>query len=177
MTNKPYIQADNGIDPIPAESHQSPRTKLANKAVLVAMLVIALSLGLIMKWAFQSETVIDVKQQPFPVRTIREHPTAAGVVFVKANLCKTQDVQGQVRVSFVSESREIFLPLAPEKLDKGCINQEIPVLIPYEIPAGVYKIKFRATYNLNPLKKGIVEEFTTKEVTIDPSTAKVNPAP
>lgn len=164
------------LDPIPEPPHQTGRSKLANWIVVGALVLIALSLGVFFKWATANENVLEVKNSPFPVRTIREHPTASGVVILNINVCKNSDVVGQTRVSFVSSSREIFLPMSEEKLPKGCLDQEIPILIPKEMPADTYKIKFRVTYDLNPLKKNITDEFESKEFIVDPVTVSPKPA-
>jgi hypothetical protein len=97
------------------------------------------------------------------------------------NLCKNTDAVGKVRTSFVSQSREIFLPVSDEKLPKGCLNnQEVPVLIPKDLPPDTYKVTFRVTYDLNPVKKSVVNEFESRSFVVDPPTSTdtttVNPA-
>lgn len=132
-----------------------------------AIAIIALVVGIFLYWSFQPDKVLQVNNSPFPVRTIREHPTADGVVILKVDLCKHSGTVGQVRTSFVSESREIFLPLGKEQLPKGCLKQEVPVLIPTDTPEGKYKIKFSVTYQINPIKRS-VEVFETREFVVDP---------
>lgn len=163
VNNQPY-----DIDPIPEPTHPTKTSKIVNWLVVAALVVIAIGIGIILKWATANENVLEVKNAPFPVRTIREHPTAGGVVLLNVDVCKNTDVEGKVRVSFLSESREVFLPLSDEALPKGCLQREIPVLIPKDITPGTYKVKFRVTYDLNPLKKGIVDEFESKEFIVDP---------
>lgn len=165
VNNQPY-----DIDVIPEPAHPPKSTKVINYIIVAALLLVALSLGLLFKWALADENVLRVNNSPFPVRTIREHPTASGVVILNVDLCKNTNAVGQTRTSFVSSSREIFLPVQEEKLPKGCLKQEIPVLLPKDIIPDTYKIKFRVTYDLNPLKKGIVDEFESKEFVVDPVT-------
>lgn len=170
MNKLPENYQPNGIDAIPEPTHPKKSTKVANYVAVVSLVLVALALALFMKWSFASEDVLKVNNSPFPVRTIRQHAETGGVVILTVDLCKNTAVEGMTRTSFVSETREIFLPVAPEKLPKGCLkNQEVPILVPKDLPADTYKIKFRATYDLNPLKKGIVSEFESKSFQIDPS--------
>lgn len=160
----------NGIDPIPEQEEQSTKSKVVNWVVVGALLLIALSIGVFFKWATANENVLVVKNAPFPVRTIRDHPTGGGVVFLNVNVCKNSDIEGQTRMSFVSPSREVFLPVQPERLPKGCLDREIPIIIPKDLTPDTYVIKFVVTYNLNPLKQGITDEFESKEFVVDPIT-------
>lgn len=147
VNNQPY-----DIDVIQEPAKQSKKSKLVTWLVGAALVVIAISLGIFFKWASVDQHVLVVRNSPFPVRTIREHPTANGVVILNVDICKNTDTVGQVRTSFVSRTREVFAPLAEEKLPKGCLDEEVPVLIPEDLPAGTYKVKFRATYDLNLLR-------------------------
>jgi hypothetical protein len=151
--------------------HQSNTTKRINKVVVVALVATALAILLMLKWAVASEQVLTVNKQPFPTRTIREHPTAGGVVFLTADFCKNEDVKGELRTSFVSETREVFLPISREMSEKGCRTVELPVLIPKDIEPDTYRIKMRITYDINPLKQNVVQEFYSYPVIIDPTTA------
>jgi hypothetical protein len=145
-------------DIVPAE-HPTKTSRVLNKVVIGGLLLAALGLGLLLLWSLQSTRVLDIRNAPFPIRTIREHPTPDGVVILSVDYCKLQDVPGQVRTSYVSNSREIFLPLGDEKTPKGCHNSEYPVLIPVSTPPDTYRIKFHVVYRLNPLKPTVVEEF------------------
>lgn len=149
--------------------HPTRTTRWTNRVVVAALIVIALGLGLMLHWSLADTNVLKVNNSPFPVRTIRQHAEQGGVVILNVDVCKNSSVQGKTRTSFVSETREVFLPVADEKLPKGCLNQEVPILVPKDLPADTYKIKFRVTYDLNPLKKGVVNEFESKSFEIDPS--------
>jgi hypothetical protein len=144
----------------------SNTTKTINKVIIGALVLIAIGIGVVLTWAFQSSDVLIVNNSPFPTRTIRDHPTAGGVVILDADYCKKQDITGKMRTSFVSSSREVFLPLADERLEVGCKRQEVPIIIPKELPPDTYKIKFRATYDINPLKQNIPVEFESRPVEI-----------
>lgn len=162
MSDAPAVQ--------PTE-HEGPtkKDKFLSKFALGALLLTAVVIVLMFFWATDNSKVLDIKNAPFPTRTIREHPTAGGVVILDVDYCKNRNIEGDLRMSFVSASREIFLPMTKEKGPKGCTKTEFPVLIPKEIPADTYKIKFRVDYDLNPLKQNVREEFETQPIVIDES--------
>lgn len=143
-------------------------TKIANKIIYGALVVVALSIALVLSWSFQSENVVKVNNEPFPTRTIREHPTAGGVVILTLDYCKLQEAEGNLIISFVSPSSVYFLPERAERSEVGCTIYDYPVLIPENVPPGEYTIKFRIEYDLNPLKKGIIDEFESRPVIVDP---------
>lgn len=132
-----------------------------------ALMVTLASVGLLLFWAFQPTNILEIKNAPFPVRTIRKHPTADGVVILKVDYCKHKNVEGVVRTSFVAQSREIFLPETIDKQDAKCEVVEVPVLIPHDTPADTYKVKFRTRYKLNPLKDNVVNEFESQTFKVE----------
>lgn len=159
----------NGLDVIQQPEHQSSRSKFANWIAIGALGVILLALIPILMWSFDNRPVLEIKNSPFPTRTIREHPTADGVVFLDAEFCKNKNIDGELRISFIGNTQEVFLPLAVESGPLGCKRQEVPIAIPHEIDPGEYKVKFRVTYDKNPLKQNEVVEFESRSFIIDPS--------
>lgn len=155
------------IDTIPEPVHPAKITKFINYAIASALIVIALGLGIFLKWSLADTTVLDVKNDPFPARVVQD-PTGqtGGIVFLKIDYCKNQNVDGKIRISYVSKSREVFLPLADEKLPKGCNNQEVPVILPLSLLKDTYKIKFHVSYDINPVKRGIVADFESQPITV-----------
>lgn len=143
------------VAPIPL----TKKSRVINKVIIAGLLIASIGLGLLLMWSLQGNKVLEIHNAPFPIRTIREHPTADGVVILNVDYCKLQDAQGRVRTSYVSNSREIFLPLADERIPKGCHQGEYPVLIPINTPPDTYRIKFRIVYDVNPLKREVIEEF------------------
>lgn len=144
-------------------------SKWINRAIVAGLIAAAISVALMLSWASADTTPLEIKNAPLPTRTIREHPTAGGVIIMKADYCKHTNAQGDLRVSFVSESREFFQPLVKEQGPKGCQNVEFPVLIPIDLPPGTYRVKFRVTYDLNPLKQNVIQEFESQPVVVDPT--------
>ncbi len=165
IENQPF-----DVDVIPEPVHPTKRSKLVNYLVAAALIIVALGLLRIFVWSFDNEPVLTVNNSPFPTRTIREHPTGGGVVFLTADYCKTSDIEGDLRVSFLAQTREVFLPITKERTPKGCHKVELPIVIPKDIAPGEYKIKFRVTYDKNPLKQNEVVEFESQKVIIDPTT-------
>ena len=163
IENQPY-----DIDVIPVPEEQSTRSKVINWLIAGALVVIGLSLAILLSWATADENVIHVNNEPFPVRTIRNHPGPGGVVFLNIDLCKTANIEGTLRTSFVSNTREVFLPLANEEMDEGCFVREIPVAIPSDLEPDTYRVKFHVRYSLNPLKQAVVDEFKSSEFTVNP---------
>lgn len=147
-------------------------TRRINLIIIGALIVIALGLGVILSWGLAGEDVLELRKDPIPSRIIKdESSNSNGIVFLDLDYCKKIAVEGSLRTSFVSQTRETFLPLAQERSSKGCSNTELPVLIPKDLPPDTYKIRVRATYNINPLKQGIIEEFQSQPFKVDPSTA------
>ncbi len=157
------------IDRIPAVVHPSKSSKWLNRFILLALLIIAIGLGVIFRWSFEDTNVLVVKNSPFPVRTIRAHLQDNGVVILNADYCKNLDITGKLRMSFVSTSREVFLPLADERGPKGCNKVDIPVIIPKDLIPDTYKVKFHVIYDINPLKQNIASDFESKEFTVYPT--------
>lgn len=134
---------------------------LARYLIMAGLSLAILAVAVFFYWSVSGNQVLDVKNDPFPVRTIRESPTAGGVVILHVNFCKLVAVDGKLRMSFLNHTHEVFLPLTRERSDVGCQNTELPVLIPTELPPGEYRIKFRVGYQVNPIKR-VIEEYHSK---------------
>lgn len=159
--NQPY-----DIDVIPEPEHPTRTTKVINKFVVVALIVIAIGIGIFLKWSLESPTPLVVKNSPFPTRAVPPTPSANDVIILDIDYCKNTHKQAEVRTSYVSETREVFMPIAREQYDKGCFRQDIPIIIPKDLPSDTYKLKFVARYNLNPLKQNVEVIFESQEFTI-----------
>lgn len=139
-----------------------PGERRVHFIVYIALVIIALGLLTVSYWLLAPSDVLEIKNAPVPIRTIREHPTAEGVVILNVDYCKKVGATGQVRVSFVSQSREIFLPIAVDKAEPKCEKVEVPVLIPHDTPSDTYIIRYYITYKVNPLRSTI-EQFDSQE--------------
>lgn len=126
---------------------------------------IAFGVGIMLFWAFASENVLEIKNSPFPSRVVANQTDR--YVVLDTEYCKNQGIQGKLRISFVDDDQEVFLPIADEKLPKGCSENTIPIALPSSLKPGEYKVKFRATYNINPLKQNVAVEFESKEFKLE----------
>ena len=154
------------IEPIPEEAKPTRTTRVINKFVVLALVVIAIGIGVFLKWSLEATPPLVVKNSPFPTRSVPPAPSANDVVILDIDYCKNTEKQADVRTSYVSETREIFMPITREQYDKGCFRQDIPIIIPKDLPADTYRLKFVATYNLNPLKQNVQVTFESQEFTI-----------
>lgn len=145
---------------------QTVGSKVGHWVGFVALGVIALALGILLFWGLSSNDVLEVKNAPFPVRTVRQHASPNGVVILNVDYCKKVSTEGNLRMSFVSPTREVLLPMARERGPKGCFKTEFPVLLPKDITPDTYKVRFRVTYQVNPLKQ-VMEEFESKEFIVE----------
>lgn len=160
--NQPY-----DIDVIPKPVHQTKSAQLANRVIAVFLIVIALGLGIFLKWSFANTDILTINNSPFPARVVADPSgKTGGIVFLKANYCKNVAVDGQLRLSYISASREVFLPVVKEQSPKGCDDKEIPVVIPLNLLKDSYKVKFHVTYDVNPLKTGITNDFESQPITV-----------
>lgn len=142
-------------------------SKAINKIIVTFLLVIALCLAVFLNWSFATDEVLTVKNNPFPARLIHdESGQTGGVAFLLVDYCKNVDVEGKLQVSYVSKSREQFVPMMDEKLPKGCDKREIPIVIPRNLSYDTYVLRFTTKYDINPLKKNIEVNFESQPVTI-----------
>lgn len=148
---------------------QAAKTRHFNLAatIVFAMLATVIVVGAVfLYWLYAPSQVIKFNKYPIPIRTISPPPPANGVIVLKTDYCKLIDAAGPVRTSFVSVSREIFLPMGEEKSEKGCVNREIAVIIPTDIPPDTYHIHFRINYKINPITHS-TEEYNSKQFKIE----------
>lgn len=129
--------------------------------IYILLLVVVTAVGVFVYWMYQPTEVVKFNK---PITVVPPTAPTGTAVFLNLNYCKKQSVTGLVRASFLSNSTEIFQPQSVDTQKARCYNVNLPVLVP-QIAPGKYRIKFKATYQLNPLKTEI-EEFTTEEFTI-----------
>lgn len=144
----------------------TPKQRAVNIATFISLGIITAGLGIFLYWLFQSEKVIQVNNEPFPVSIIDDH-VSQKVVVLKVDFCKYQNVEGDLRVSFLNDNHEEFLPITRERSEKGCRVSDLPILVPETIKPGKYRIKFTVRYDVNPLKRDIPNEFVSQEFTIN----------
>lgn len=140
--------------------------KKTNIFLTIALGLIVACLLLILYWLNQPTNVLTINNSPFPVRAHNAPINDNGIVILHVDYCKNTDTRGALRMSFVSKRTEVFLPVVNESTAKGCHQEDLPVLVPSNLPPDVYYIKFRATYDVNPLKQSIVNSFSSQIFTV-----------
>lgn len=153
------------VDIIPSLPKPTKTTRVVNRFAVLSLLVITVVLGIMLSWSFEAQNPLVIKNSPFPTRSIPPN-ASADVVVIDVDYCKNTDKQASVRTSYVGSTREIFMPLVKEQYDKGCYTESIPILIPSSLPPDTYKLRFVATYNINPLKQNVQVIFESQEFTI-----------
>ncbi len=155
-----------------APAKENRPIKLATYFAIFLLLLGLVSAARFLSWQYAKDDVLEIKNAPVPVRTIREVTHPQGVVILLIDYCKKINVTGKTRISFVSETREVFLPVSEDKAGVGCnFGQdkptEIPIIIPMDLPPDTYRIHFRVAYDINPVKRGIIEEFDSLEFKVE----------
>jgi hypothetical protein len=130
-----------------------------------ALGIIAAAVALVLYWNLVPLDVIEVRNQPIPVRPPVN--SVGNAEILTHNFCKLTNDKGTVRISFVGDTREVFLPVATENSPKRCNEKvDLPVIIPQDLTPGKYHVHFRATYNPNPLRT-VVEEWDSQEFNVE----------
>lgn len=164
MTEKERVaNQPHDIDVIPVDVHPTKTTKFFNLFSIAALAIVAIAIGIILRWSLADTTVLEIKNSPFPARVVSDPSGATGgIVFLKVDYCKRLDVKGDLRISYVSKSREVFLPITQETGPKTCMNTEVPVVVPKDLARDEYRIKFHVSYDINPLKQNIDQDFESQ---------------
>lgn len=145
------------------EVAEKKKIKLATYFIYVSLGMLAFAVGFFLYWSFQPNDVLEIKNSPFPAEIIAREPPQQGILILKVDYCKKIDITGTVRMSFVSKTKEIFLPATPERGPVTCRKTDLPILIPDGLTPDTYKVHFRTTYTINPLQDQVIEDFYSKE--------------
>lgn len=148
------------------QNKDQKHSNVVNFIAYFALGLVAIVIAVFAYWSLAQTDVLEVKNHPVPVRTIRPKPKADGVLFLKVDYCKHVQANGRVRTSFVGASREIFLPVYEDKQPPICQEVEVPVPIPHDMAPGMYHLHYRITYQVNPIKE-VIEEFDSQEFEIE----------
>lgn len=139
--------------------------------ILMPLSFIVVVLGVLMAilfsfWSLYPYDVFEIKKLPVPV-TEPENIKSGRLIFLDIDFCKYMDVEGKVERFLVSEREVIALPSYTDGAPKGCQEAQVPILLPYTILAQEFRITYKATYQVNPIRT-VVEEFETKSFVIKP---------
>lgn len=123
---------------------------------IVSLFTIIISLflaGLLVYWVVEPDKVFEVKGGMVQVISENKTVRTGEKLRTKTSFCKKIEVDGVFRRNFVSSATEIRGPEIPEDIGKACIDDvisEIP--LPPQIAPGEYRLKYVATYKINPIK-------------------------
>lgn len=149
--------------------HPGKKSLMQNKIMpIAAYLVLALSFVsvlMVLLWIAQPGEVLTIRK---PISVVPPVATSETPVVLSFDYCKNMNASGTIRISFISQTAEIFQPQNQDTQMKGCHQDtRVPILLPPAslVPPGRYRIKFHTVYNINPLKT-VTKDFTTEEFTI-----------
>jgi len=148
--------------------HESKTVNIFKWMAFGCLAVLLLCVSIFLYWLYQPTDVLEIHNAPFPTRSIRPNAEPDGVIILTVDYCKKINAKGTLRMSFVSNSREIFLPIADEKQPPGCHNTQLPILLPKDIVPDTYRIKFHVIYNVNPIRNNVPIDFESKPFEVVP---------
>lgn len=133
--------------------------------VLYSALALAgVAVAIIYYWAVVPLDIIRLNNGPVPARPPQNQANNAEIF--THNICKLTDDHGTLRISFVGNNKETFLPVMSENSPKQCNdNLDYPIVVPSDLEPGKYHVHFRATYKPNPIRT-IIEEWDSQEFEI-----------
>jgi hypothetical protein len=133
--------------------------------------ITAIALIIYLYWLFQIGTVLEIKNNPVPVRpkTI-DHDQ---YIILHYDYCKYSNTEGTVESSLVSKTTVLPLPTLEDTTKKACHSFDAPYPLPGQAPSETYHYKFKACYPLNPVKT-VCTEWESKEFVIKSPEIKRN---
>lgn len=155
------------------------RRIFAYLTILLAGVALALG-GLLIYWSLQPSNILDIKNDPLPVRPL-EVSANGGIVIATVDYCKTRKVDGHAKVYLVGEGNGQKPELAWPVDTQGpqCLKIDIPIPIPASTQTDVYHIVFEVTYKVNPLKDQVAvfrtRSFKVINEKLQPGDAKPVP--
>lgn len=142
------------------------RRQALNNLLFFSLGLIAVGVGILVFWMFQPSDVLTVSNEPVPVKynTIK----AREAQILNVNFCKNIKAHGRLVRSIESTTSKLQTPEVQEPTLPECreykLDDENPLKVP--IPAhaepDTYIIRFHIVYDINPLKRGVVEEFVSQ---------------
>ena len=133
------------------------------RLAIIMFVGMAIVIAILYYWAVFPQRVVEVRNQPMPVRP---NPVAQqSVIFVHSDYCFLAKANMVVRTSLVSDKTEIFQPADHFKANKGCRSIDAPILLPAAATPGIYRVHYRLMSQVNPLRT-LTEDFYSREFII-----------
>lgn len=102
-------------------------------------------------WNFQPGNILEITNQPVPVRPETVHNEI--YVSLIYDYCKHMDIKGKIETKLVSNKTTLGLPDIEESSTAACKKGvQVPQPIPPQTPLDTYHYHFKAIYVLNPLR-------------------------
>jgi len=141
--------------------HPTTKSKWINNIAFFAMGLIAVGLAFMLYWAVSGKDVLEIKNEPLPVKP--SFVKREEFVTVSVDFCKKVKAEGTLYTRFVSDKTELIAPTVQENLGTGCHNNfAFRVPIPPQLTPGKYHLNYRVDYKPNPLTN-VREEFNTQD--------------
>lgn len=138
--------------------------KIIAIGIYTALTVAGIYLALTFYWRLQSPNILTIRNNPVPVRPKEISPEAT--VIASPEICKSKRAEADVKRTLVSSTLLIQLPGYTNILPKGCSHPDLAVIIPGNVPDGVYHLEYTITYHLNPIKDEVdhwhTQDFVVK---------------
>lgn len=139
--------------------------KWPSRLLYIGMTIATLGLGLYLYWLLIPIDILAIKNSPVPVRPPTNVP--GGVEILTHDFCKLTNDEGTLRISFIGNNTETFLPITQEKSGKICGDKiDLPVILPGTLKPAKYHIHFRAIYHPNPVQT-VVKEWDSQEFDVN----------
>jgi hypothetical protein len=121
-------------------------------------------------WLLYPYKIISFKNKTYPIvnKTVKQGE------FIKyiADYCKYIDVKPTISRSFVNGL--IFsTPMIVTNRDLGCKKMIVAVVVPQELPVGIYHLETNYKYKVNPLRE-ITIKVSSDQFEVKESTASAN---
>jgi hypothetical protein len=143
--------------------------------IYTALTVLGFGVATFVFWNLQPKDVLTIRG---PVKVKPVVAKGEGAVTLHFDYCKNLDVEGTIQQSFVSNKTELLSPEVQDTQHKICTkDQAVTILIPPQTAPDRYRIKYVATYKINPITT-VVETFQSEQFdVVSNDTVLPNPLP
>jgi hypothetical protein len=131
------------------------KTKLLNFLSLFIVIIACFIVGVIIYWVTYPYKPLVFNEPEFPVltKTVKQ----GGILKYTSNYCKYNEVAPLVYRTFAND---LVFSTPPQTTNRpmGCHVVTIAVLVPHELPPGVYHIENTFSFQMNPLRVITIKE-------------------
>lgn len=154
---------------------KSAITGFGHGVTVVLFIAAFAALATFLYWTIEPNRVLEIKNQPVPVRPDTISPEAT--IIASPTFCKYIQKPARIERFLISKSAKIPLPVYPNNFPIGCHTYDLAVIIPAFVTDDVYHLEYNVTYTVNPITQDKVhwytQNFTVKHVPPLPVTVTV----